>query len=395
MSEPHAPRSTLRRRRRWPLIVLTGLAVFVVALVQSTDWLRAFGAQPSGDRLTRIQRSPRYRDGAFENTVPTVKSLPGSFWRTVKLQFGGDQQREPPSAIPVVAGTRESYAAPPATGLRATWLGHSTTLIEIDGVRVLTDPVWGDRVSPSTWFGPRRFHPPPLSLDALAPIDAVVISHDHYDHLDMPTIRALAADSSQRQLRFVVPLGIGAHLERWGVPPERITELDWGDTTRIGDTTRGATLTASPSRHFSGRRLRDALGRGNPTLWATWVIAGDRHRVFFSGDTGFFEDFAKIGEQLGPFDLTLIKIGAYGETWPQIHVNPEEAVRAHVLLRGRVLLPIHWGTFNLAFHAWTEPAERVVRAADSAGVTVTLPQLGQAVEPAQLPPPNAWWQEVR
>jgi L-ascorbate metabolism protein UlaG (beta-lactamase superfamily) len=395
MSEQPTSRSSRPRRRRWPLVVLGAVAIGTVAAVQSTDWLRSFGAQPTGDRLTRMQRSPRYRDGAFENAVPTRKSLPGSFRRTMKLQFTGDQQRVPPSAIPIVAVSRETYATPPASGLRATWLGHSTTLLEVDGVRVLTDPVWGERASPSTWVGPRRFHPPPLPLNALPPIDAVIISHDHYDHLDMPTIRALAADSSQQRLRFVVPLGIGAHLERWGVAPERITELDWGDTTRVGDASRGATLTAAPSRHFSGRRLRDAVGRGNPTLWATWVIAGDRHRVFFSGDTGFFEDFAKIGDQLGPFDLTLIKIGAYGETWPEIHVNPEEAVRAHTLLRGRVLLPIHWGTFNLAFHAWTEPAERVVRAAREAGAVVTLPRPGQPLEPSALPPHQAWWQEVR
>ena len=384
-----------RRRRRWPFPVLALLLILGLGAVHSTDWLRSFGAQPTGDRLTRLQRSPRYRNGAFENAIPTERQLPGSSWRTVKLQFSGDQQRLPPAAIPIVAGTRETYASLPASGLRATWLGHSSTLIEIDGVRVLTDPVWGERASPSTWVGPRRFHPPPLPLAELPQIDGVVISHDHYDHLDMPTSRALAADSAQPQLRFVVPLGIGAHLERWGVPAARITELDWGDSTRLGDSTRAVTLIAAASRHFSGRRLRDAIGVGNPTLWATWVIAGNTHRVFFSGDTGFFEDFAKIGAELGPFDLTLIKIGAYGETWPYIHLNPEEAVRAHGLLRGRVLLPIHWSTFNLAFHAWNEPADRVVRAAESVGVTLTVPRPGQPVEPGRLPPASTWWRDVR
>ena len=387
--------NSTRRRRRWPYVILVAIAAITVAALQSTDWLRAFGAQPAGERLARMQRSPRYRDGAFDNAVPTRKSLPGSFRRTMKLQFAGDQQRVPPSALPIVTGTRATYMSPPISGLRVTWLGHSTTLLEIDGARILTDPVWGERVSPSTWLGPRRFHPPPLALDSLPPIDAVIISHDHYDHLDMPTIRALAADSAQRQLRFVVPLGIGAHLERWGVPASRITELEWSDTTRVGDATRGVTLTASQSRHFSGRRLRDALGRGNPTLWATWVIVGAQHRAFFSGDTGFFEDFAKIGEQFGPFDLTMIKIGAYGETWPEIHVNPEEAVRAHTLLRGKVLLPIHWGTFNLAFHDWTEPPERVIRAAESASATLTLPRLGQATDPTNTPAREMWWRDVR
>jgi L-ascorbate metabolism protein UlaG (beta-lactamase superfamily) len=371
------------------------VVVCVLAAVASTDWLASFGGRPTGERLQRMQRSPRYRDGAFENAVPTTKLLPGGVGQMLRQRFGGNEQRHPPGPLPIVQPTRGSFAKPPVSGVRATWLGHSTVLVEIDGVRVLTDPVWSDRASPSKWVGPRRFHPPPLPLKELPPIDAVIISHDHYDHLDMDTMRRLALDPSQQRLRFVVPLGIGAHLERWGVAPERIVELDWGDSTRIGDATSPVTLTATPSRHFSGRRLRDAVGRGNPTLWATWVIAGRQHRAFFSGDTGFFDGFADIGARYGPFDLTMIKIGAYGSTWPDIHVDPEQAVRAHTLLRGRVLLPIHWSTFNLAFHAWDEPAERVLRASQEAGITVTVPRLGQSIEPARATSVDRWWQAVR
>jgi len=387
-----------RRRfppRHWLAMLLALVAVCGLAAVASTDWLASFGGQASGERLQRMQRSPRFRDGAFENAVPTTKLLPGSVGRMMKQRFGGDEQRYPPSPLPIVQATRDSFATPPTSGVRATWLGHSTVLVEIDGMRVLTDPVWSDRASPSRWVGPRRFHPPPLPLNELPPIDAVIISHDHYDHLDMETIRRLARDSAQQQLRFVVPLGIGAHLERWGVAPERIVELDWGDSTRIGDATRSVMLTATPSRHFSGRRLRDAIGRGNPTLWATWVIAGSQHRAFFSGDTGFFDGFAAIGERYGPFDLTMIKIGAYGSAWPEIHVDPEQAVRVHGLVRGRVLLPIHWSTFNLAFHAWDEPAERVVSAAQAANVTLILPRLGQPVEPDRASAPDPWWRTLR
>lgn len=296
----------------------------------------------------------------------------------------------PPAPLPIRPLTRADVAAPPASGLRATWLGHATALLDVDGARVLVDPVWGERASPSALVGPKRFHPPPLALADLAPLDAVVVSHDHYDHLDMAAVRALAANPAQARARFFVPLGVGAHLERWGVAPGRVTELDWGESARVG----ALTLTATPARHFSGRGVGDAVGRGNPTLWASWVIAGPAHRVFFSGDTGPFDGLADVGARHGPFDLTLIKVGAYGPTWPDIHLTPEQAVAAHGLLGGRVLLPIHWGTFNLAFHAWDEPAERVLSAARTAGVTLVLPRPGQPVEPAAPPPVDAWWRAV-
>jgi L-ascorbate metabolism protein UlaG (beta-lactamase superfamily) len=233
-------------------------------------------------------------------------------------------------------------------------------------------------VSPSTLLGPKRFFAPPIALMDLPPIDAAVISHDHYDHLDMRTVCFLAA----RGTVFAVPLGIGAHLERWGVPEERRVELDWGESVDVG----GLRLEACPARHYSGR-----LYFGDPTLWASWAILGPRHRVFFSGDSGYFEEFRRIGERLGPFDLTLAKIGAYGTTWPQIHMTPEEAVRAHGDVRGAVLLPVHWGTFNLAYHDWREPAERVVAAAADRGARLVVPRPGESVEPARASEPITWW----
>jgi L-ascorbate metabolism protein UlaG (beta-lactamase superfamily) len=379
-------------RRRWALGIAGGLLLLVVgAYVGTTDGLAAFGASPTGARRARVVRSPRWHDGAFENAVPTVKTLPGTTWEMLRRHATGDEQREPPGPMPVVHPSRASFDVAPNSGLRVTWLGHSTVLLELDGARVLFDATWGDRASPSTIVGPKRFFPPPLPLADLPPIDAVVISHDHYDHLDMGTIRALAA--AQATLRFVVPLGIGAHLERWGVPAGRITELEWGEQTTIAN--GAVTLVATPSRHFSGRRLRDAVGRGNPTLWATWVVRGATHRAFFSGDTGFFEGFAAIGDAHGPFDLTMIKVGAYGEPWPQIHVNPEEALRAHAMLRGTVMLPIHWGTFNLAFHAWDEPADRTVAAAQASGATLVMPRPGETIEPLLVTGPvERWWKSV-
>jgi L-ascorbate metabolism protein UlaG (beta-lactamase superfamily) len=380
---PRLPRSW---KARVLLAILAALITIVVVLVASTGWLDALGAAATGERLARIRRSPNYRDGAFQNPAATRLGTGGSTWATIKRWLGGHEQRTPPGPMPIVTLSRADFATPPASGLRVTWLGHSTVLVEIDGARILFDPVWARRASPSSLIGPKRFHEPPLALDDLPPLDAIVASHDHYDHLDREVVRTLARSTAQSSARFVVPLGVGAHLERWGVAPDRITELDWSESTRVGP----LTLTATPARHFSGR----GLGDRNHTLWASWVVAGPAHRVFHSGDTGPFPGLADIGSAHGPFDLTLVKIGAYGETWPDIHLNPEQAVEAHTRLRGRTLLPIHWGTFNLAFHAWDEPAERVVVAAAAAGAQLVMPRPGESVEPASPRPVDPWWRRV-
>lgn len=372
---------------RMLLAILAAVLVVVVVLVASTGWLDALGAAPAGERLARIRRSPNFRDGAFRNPDATSLGAPGSTWTSLRRWLGGHEQRVPPAPMPIVRLTRASLATPPASGLRATWLGHSTVLVEIDGARILFDPVWARRASPSSLVGPRRFHEPPLALDELPPLDAIVASHDHYDHLDRGVVRALARSRAQSRARFVVPLGVGAHLERWGVAAERITELDWSESATVGP----LEFTATPARHFSGRGLTDR----DHTLWASWSVAGPRHRVFHSGDTGPFAGFAGIGAAHGPFDLTLVKIGAYGETWPDIHLTPEQAVDAHAKLRGAVLLPIHWATFNLAFHAWDEPAERVVAAAGTAGTRLVMPRPGESVEPATARPVEPWWRAVR
>jgi L-ascorbate metabolism protein UlaG (beta-lactamase superfamily) len=389
------PRQAIGRRALLAAAVGAGSGgIALGAVLTSTDWLAAFGARPAGARLARLARSPQWRDGAFRNPVPTRLTAPGGAWRMLRRQLLGRERRVPPGPVPVARPGRAAFGAPPASGLRATWLGHATALLEVDGARVLVDPVWAERASPSGLAGPRRFHPPPLALADLPPLDAVAVSHDHYDHLDMRAVRALAADPRHAGLRFVVPLGVGAHLARWGVAPARVAELDWGEATQVGPPARPLTLTATPARHFSGRGLGDALGAGNPTLWASWVIAGPRYRVFVSGDTGPWAGFAGVGARHGPFDLTLIKVGAYDPAWPDIHLTPEQAVAVHRQVRGRVLLPVHWGTFNLAFHAWDEPAERVLAAARAAGVPLALPRPGQPVEPASLPPLDPWWRAV-
>lgn len=366
-------------RARKLLIVLGVLFGVLFAVAAAVLQLPVFGAKLAGERRTRAEHSGHFRNGVFVNLEPTNKLTPGTFGEMLHHQFFGEEQRVPPKAPPVVRRTAADYATPPASGLRATWIGHASVLLEIDGERVLTDPVFSDRCSPFQWAGPERFAPPPIALEALPPIDAVVISHDHYDHLDMHTIRVLA----ERGTQFVVPLGIGAHLERWGIDASQITDLEWHEKKQIGD----LQLTATPARHYSGR----GVFGGDSTLWASWVIAGPKNRVFFSGDTGYSAQFRKIGETYGPFDLTLIKVGASDPTWQQIHMSPEEAVMTHRDVRGKVLLPVHWGTFNLAYHDWYEPADRVLVAATKAGFTIAVPKLGEWVEPPAAVPATAWW----
>jgi len=362
----------------------------------------AFGADPEGARMERIRRSPNFADGVFQNPVGARTSPSGSALEFAKVFFRKEERarRAPADAVPVHATTYADLAAPPRTGLRLTWMGHSSVLAEIDGRRVLFDPVWGERCSPFAFAGPKRLHPVPLPLRALGPVDAVVISHDHYDHLDLPTIRALAGTGTV----FVVPLGVGAHLERWGVPGDRTRELDWNETTKVA----GIGLTATPARHFCGRGLRNR----QHTLWASWVVSGAEHRIYHSGDTGYFSGFEDIGAAYGPFDATMIQIGAYSEywprdhtddgplpgAWPDIHMNPAQGVQSHLDLQqglpNGVMLPIHWGTFNLSLHPWAEPGEWTLAAADAVGQPVALPVPGQPFEPAGDLPTRPWWRDV-
>jgi len=368
-----------RRGRRVALVFLLVVIAVAVLLLYSTEWLASFGGRIKGARLERAKRSPQFADGRFRNAQKS-RMLSGSYRDMLRRQFLGKEQRSPLRPVPVVKRTRQDYMTRPATGLRATWIGWASVLVELDGRYVLTDPIWSERCSPSTLVGPKRFHPPPIALDELPSIDVVVISHDHYDHLDMPTVRFLGA----RGTHFAVPLGVGAHLERWGVPADQIHELDWNESLEL----RGLTITATPARHYSGRRPRHP----SETLWASWVVKGPRHRIFFSGDSGYSDQFRTIGATHGPFDLALIKIGASDPTWSDIHMTPEEAVQTNVDLGARVMLPVHWATFNLAFHAWRDPADRALAAARKAGVTIVMPRPGEFVEPeALLHPIDAWW----
>jgi len=347
--------------------------------------MKSLGARATGLRLERMQASPSWVDGGFRNLAPIQRGLrdPAAQMPSLTDFLCGGTRRVPTAPLPA-QDPRARWLKPPATGLRATWLGHSTVLVEIDGVRVLTDPVWGARASPSQLAGPKRFQPVPVALKALPPIDAVLISHDHYDHLCHPTIRALAKTG----VPFVTSLGVGAHLQAWGVEPERITELDWWQSHRLPGS--GVEITAAPAQHFSGRGLKDR----NATLWSSLVLRGPRHRVFFSGDTGLTDQYALIRERLGPFDLVMLEVGAFHPAWGDIHLGPDNALKALQLLGGGAFLPVHWGTFSLAMHAWDEPAETLLALAPKQGVHLVMPQLGLAVEPAQVDSVTPWWRGV-
>jgi L-ascorbate metabolism protein UlaG (beta-lactamase superfamily) len=350
--------------------------------------MKSLGARANGERLERMQTSPLWTGEGFRNKHPVLQGLRD---RAASPPSIGDffcvnpeSRRVPLSPLPS-QDPRPSWLRAPDTGLRATWLGHSTVLIEIDGHRVLTDPVWGPRASPSRLAGPKRFQPVPVALKALPAIDLVVLSHDHYDHLDYPTIRELARHSD---VPFVTSLGVGAHLEAFGVAAERITELDWWETFALPGA--DVQVTAAPSQHFSGRGLKDR----NATLWSSMVIRSTRHAVFFSGDTGLTTEYTAIRERLGPFDLVMLEVGAFHPSWGDIHLGPANALEAWKLLGGGAFLPVHWGTFSLAMHAWDEPAETLLALAPALGVPLLMPRLGEAVEPARVEAVRPWWRGV-
>jgi L-ascorbate metabolism protein UlaG (beta-lactamase superfamily) len=288
----------------------------------------------------------------FVNPVPTNVGGLSTMFKVGPRFFFGAAARSPKHEPGPFQTNPLVYASTPRSGLRITWFGHSTSLIEIDGIRVLVDPVWDERAAPTQWTGPKRFFPAPLALDNLPPIDVVLISHDHYDHLGAGTIRQLAQIEASRHARWITTLGVEKILQSLGVDPSRSTALNWTENVTVGP----VILTALPSRHFSGRSLFNRF----ETLWASFALTGPRHRVYYGADSGEWYGFRDIGDQYGPFDLTMLEIGASNPLWAEIHMGPEGAVRSFRALGGHgLLMPIHWGLFDLALHHWTQPIESV------------------------------------
>jgi L-ascorbate metabolism protein UlaG (beta-lactamase superfamily) len=363
------------------MLVMIGAGV----LYWSSDWGATLGGRIEGQRLERINASPNFVGGRAQNTAPTSLGSGDTWadtWEFVVEYFRGARERKPPGPVPMAVPDPIELESIREQGVRFVWLGHSTVYLEVDGTRLLIDPVWSERASPFKIVGPKRSHPVPIALADLPIVDLVLISHDHYDHLDPTVIRKL----SPLGVTFAVPLGVGADLEAWGVAVDKIIELDWWEGGVVGS----LAIVATPARHFSGWALIDR----DRTLWASWTIVGPESRVFYSGDTGWCDEFTNIGEMYGPFDLTIMKCGAYGDGWPDIHINGEQAVAATVLLKGRHMLPVHWLTFDLALHPWDEPIRRVVDAAGDLGVDVITPRLGELVDLGEAAPNTRWWDSM-
>lgn len=366
MSE--SKRSVWKKRLLW----LVGAVTILGGVLMFHVW-KAMGQNPKGMHRARLAQSQQYRDGKFRNDLPNREDMV----EVIKQVLNGSKDRVPKEPLHSIKRNKADYAGLPQD-MRLTWFGHSSILVELDGKRILTDPVWGPRTSPSPHFGPKRFHEMPLALEDLPELDAVVISHDHYDHLDYPSITALAKTG----VPFYVPLGVGAHLSYWGVASDQIHEMDWWQSVHLG----GVEMVFTPARHFSGRGVtRDQ------TLWGGWAILGRQKRLFYSGDSGMFPGFKEIGDRLGPFDVTFMESGAYNSAWPDVHMGPEQAVQAHRMLRGKLLIPVHWGTFSLAPHAWTEPVERIRAAAATHGVDVWVPRQGELFQGDGVPEQEIWW----
>ncbi len=325
----------------------------------------------------RIKQSPNYSGGRFVNEVTTRTLEIDKLWMAVSDNLAPGQDQRPPKPLPMVPVDLLDIES--ATETSVVWLGHSTVLIRIDGSYILTDPVFDPAVRHAVG-STTRFQPSPLKREDLPVIDLVLISHDHFDHLEQSTVEYLSATGSV----FLVPLGVGRHLRQWGVPDSQIVELDWWESTVVDS----LEISCTPARHFSGRNLDEF----NKTLWSSWVVAGSRTLLFFAGDTGYSDHFKEIGARFGPFDLTLLPIGASDAAWPDIHIGPEEALYAHQTVGGKALLPIHWGTFDLAAHAWDDPILRLVQADLSDKIVLLTPRLGEIVRPKQSYGTNHWWE---
>lgn len=358
------------------LIVLfaAGVAIFMKVSPQ-------FGAIPEGERLEAIKASANFKGGVFVNLVSTNMDMGLSEVPALLMEYMNDAvQREPAGQLPVRwdEGTKEEVDSL----AYITWYGHSAVLLEMEGKRILLDPMLGPASSPVPFLTKRFAYEQGIDLSAIKDIDAVLISHDHYDHLDYVTITTIMEEVGH----FYTALGVGEHLRRWGVPDDKITELDWWQVSFL----ENIELVAAPARHFSGRGFSDR----NKTQWASWVIRGKNNRVYFSGDGGYGPHFDHIGKAYGPFDFAMVECGQYNERWAEIHMMPEESVQAGVDLNAEVVMPIHWGAFNLSLHDWRDPVLRAQQAAVTANVNLVSPYIGERFEIHQQFVSENWWEQL-
>ena len=342
--------------------------------------LPQFGQPPKGEHLIKIKQSKNYGEHSFVNwdnikMEMGVSKMPNMF----KQQFKRGVEKQPKKPRPILKRNPDEFALKNDTLVRLTWFGHSSFLIELEGAKILLDPMLGPAASPFS-FAVKRFNKElPLTAEQLPPIDAVILSHDHYDHLDYQTI----LDIKDKVGCFYTPLGVGSHLKKWGVAEQNIVELDWWDEVSFGH----VNLTCTPSQHFSGRAGNDR----DKTLWSSWSIKTDKTSIFFTGDSGYFKGWKEIGDKLGPFDICLTECGQYNVLWKENHMMPEESLQAFLDLKGGILVPIHWGAFSLSPHAWDEPIERIKKAAANKDVIVATPQIGESIILGEALPNTEWW----
>jgi L-ascorbate metabolism protein UlaG (beta-lactamase superfamily) len=334
------------------------------------------------NRQQRIEESPQWNGETFQNPerVPDVE------WGPSLKMFWNYFINKPEGSIPDSPLPMEPFDISQWNGqqdLQFAWLGHTTFLIKIDGKVILTDPMFSQRAGSFGWLSPARYSKTLDSIDKLPVIDLVLITHNHLDHLDENSIKALIP----KTMHFIAPLAVGNLLEEWGIPNKKLTELDWWQTKSIDD----LTITAAPAKHTSERGIFDK----NMTLWASYSIRGKKLNLYLSGDSGWFKGLYEIGERLGPFDVTFFEIGAYSSLKGQmeVHYTPEQAVKAHQAVKGKLMVPSGWGTFDLGLFPWHEPIERFLIAANQAGIDYLTPKIGEAVIPGKLGGREAWWKE--
>jgi L-ascorbate metabolism protein UlaG (beta-lactamase superfamily) len=361
-------------------IIASLLGIIILTAFLFINFSPEFGEKSKGKQLEKIEASKNYENGKFKNLSETNVDGNINYWKTLAEYFTKGN-KVPDWSIPVIKITSETIKNTPDTITKITWFGHSALLVEIDGKKIFLDPMLGNVPAPHPWLGSNRFNDTlPLAIENIPNLDAVIISHDHYDHLDYGSIKKL----NDRVNHFYVPLGVGAHLISWGVSENKITEMDWWESTLL----EGITLTATPSRHFSGRGVTDRFR----TQWSSWVIQGKKDAIYFSGDSGYDTHFKEIGDKFGPFDIVIMECGQYDEQWPLIHMMPEETVKATIDVKGKLLLPIHWGSFKLGLHSWTDPAERVSKQATLQNVSLTTPIIGEVIILGEGAPNSNWWE---
>lgn len=351
----------------------------IVSFIQCS----AFGKDPHGTHLEKIQKSTNY-DVSREQFVnrradilEKMRENQNMFSLAIRFIFGGDKHQRPDQKLPEVKPDIAEFLKK-SDGMKFIWFGHSTFLVNLDGKILLFDPVFSSSASPVS-FMIKRFQDAVISLEEMPPIDYIIISHDHYDHLDMETIQFFKSKTT----KFITPLGVISHLKEWGIADDRLTELDWWESTSID----GLTIVCTPAQHFSGRTGSNA----NKTLWGSWVLLGKSERMYFSGDSGYDVHFKNIGDKYGPFDLTFIENGQYNEQWRAVHVLPEETAKAFLDLKGKRLVPVHWGMFDLSLHNWYEPIEKLEDESIKNNINLLTPKFGQLVKTKEETLFEKWW----